>query len=165
MEMIQIDEVRAWHTCDAEGIQVWDLFIESGKRSLSRPKEGQLVLFRTQYESATVWIVANVWLRNVRGRGIMRRLITALRPRYPEMVSDLSGQTSPAACRMFEALGAEKMPYGASAMGFIYRLRPLLLPLPLAVPGPQEGVGNVAPMAPVGLVNPVGNPAGVGPVG
>jgi hypothetical protein len=120
--IILLDEVRARLTCDTDEIVIWDLS-RRGSNPILPEKIGQLALFRNQTEEGLhVWVVANVWL-TIRGRGLMWQLLTILRPRYPFLVSDFSGETSEDAIKMWVALGAEKLPTASCRKkGYIYLL-------------------------------------------
>jgi hypothetical protein len=123
MNSIDFDGIRAKRTCDFPQCQIWEFFDYSGRKvPLFAKKVGQLVLFPGCVESMAVWVAANMWL-TVRGHGLMRQLIAKIKPEYPNLCSCLAGTTSPDACRMFEALGAEKFVTKECPKGYIYLLK------------------------------------------
>ncbi len=123
MKSIDFGGVRAKRTCDCPNCQIWEFFDASYTKAPLFPKKvGQLVLFPGRVESMEVWIAANLWL-TVRDRGLMRQLIAKIKPEYPNLCSCLEGNTSRDACRMYEALGAEKFVTEECKKGYVYLLR------------------------------------------
>lgn len=123
VNVIVIEDVKVVRTCDTDQIVLWDLFATPSV-FFRTGKVGQCALFRQHTKSLSVWVAANLWLiEPVRGRGLMRRLLTLLRPRYPNLCSSFAGETSEDAIKMWVALGAEKLFTTRCPKGYVYLLR------------------------------------------
>jgi len=136
-DTIQVDEFEARLTCGVDGFHVWDFFAPKLSNSL-RHKVGQVVL--TREIGSDMWTVANLFLRdsitnkhakfvglkseaidvNIRGRGIMRRFLMMILPRYGKICADRSGTWSDDAIKMWKAIGAKRLKTKECPKGFVY---------------------------------------------
>jgi hypothetical protein len=101
---------------DCRALQIWDIYGPQRRRC------GQLALGHDA--GLDVWIAWNLWLgEGARGKGLMRTFIKdKLLIIYKKMGSPPDGNTSAEACRMWEKLGAKKVPTNQNVKGYFYVL-------------------------------------------